>query len=162
MEKELEKIWETIINLDKRVESIEKIIKKTPNIVDIGNEYEKLTTETGIIQDLLKELAYFEDGDFTILTEVNGKNNKEKQLNATLLILTINDICYGVNRMRTQDIKNKLEYMEIGSLTNLSKNLNTLKTHLIQDGKPGSTKSGYKITLPGKKEGVRILNDLSK
>ena len=160
MEDEFKKIWDKLNDLNERIKSIEDSVKKTPNIVDIGNEYEKLITETGINQTMLNEIVYFEEGDFTILSEFPGKNNKEKQTKATLLILTINDICYGVNRMRTQDIKNKLEYMGIGSLTNLSKNLKTLKSYLIPDGK--SSESGYKITLPGKKEGVRILNDLSK
>ena len=158
MEKESDKIWEKIKEMDERINSIEELINISPNITEIGKEYEKLMIETGISQDKLKETIYFDKGDFIILSEIEGENNIEKQINATLLILTISDICYNDNSMKTQDIRRKLEYMGISSLTNLSTNLKTIKTYLISYGR--STASGYKLTLPGKKSGIKILTDI--
>ena len=107
-------------------------------------------------------IVYFEEGNFKIITEIDGKNNKEKQLNATLLILTINDICYGINKIRSQELRNMLEYLGIRSLVNLSTNLKTMKNYIISDGKKASSEYGYKLTLPGKREGIKLLTDLSK
>jgi len=162
MEKELEKIWKKLNNFEERIKLIEDLFKKTPDLKEVGNEYDQLLAETGINIDVLKEIVYFDDSGFTIITEVTGKDNKEKQINATLLILTINDICYGNNSVKSQDLKAKLEYLGIRSLVNLSTNLKTIKNYIIPDGKSGSLDYSYKITLPGKKEGLRILNTFSK
>lgn len=161
MEGETTKIWEKIHEIDDRLKSIEELIKKTPEITEIGNEYEKLITETGIGEEELIETIYFENGSYKIIAEIDGKTNKKKMLNATLLILTINDICYGSNRIRTQDLKKKLEYLGIGSLANLSTNMKSVKRFVIPDGKRGSKEYGYKLTLPGRKEGIRLLSELT-
>ena len=162
MEKELEKIWKKLNNLEERIKLIEDMFIKTPDIKEVVNEYDELLAETGINIDVLKEIVYFDDSGFTIITEVTGKNNKEKQINATLLILTINDICYGNNSVKSKDLKAKLKYLGLRSLGNLSINLRTIKNYIIPVGKSRSPDYSYKITLPGKKEGIRILDAFSK
>lgn len=160
MSTDTKKIWEKMSELDERIKSIERLIEKKPELVESNSNYSKLENKTGISESELKNMIYFEDETFTLLVEIPGKNNKEKMIKGSLILLTIDDICYGSNRMRSQDLRKKLEYAGVGSLAHLSTHIRSIKRLIIPDGKKGSNNFGYRLTVPGKIEGIKIMTEL--
>lgn len=113
----------------------------------------KLSKATRLDEDQLKYVFHFDGDGFTIIAPIKG-NQAEKQLKATLCTLTVNDCMYGKNDITSGDLRSILEELGIGSLTNLSTNLRSQRQFII------AKNSNYKLTHPGKAEGLNIIREL--
>lgn len=123
------------------------------------HKIKKLSEATKLTEDSLKHVFHFEKNDVTLLCKINGNNEREKQLKTTLLILTAYHFLYGKDEILSKNLIEKLKYLGIGSLQNLSRNLKKHK-QFIMVGKGSSTFS-YKITYPGIQKGISIINELT-
>lgn len=130
-------------------------------VESIKNKIKKLSEATGISEDLLKHVFHFEEKDIILLCVVTGNNEREKQLKTTLAILTAYHFCYEKDEIRSKELIEKLKYLGIGSLVNLSTNLKNYKQFIIAVGKQGSSAFSYKITYPGIKKGLSIINEFA-
>ena len=142
-------------------EKVEEKLEEKPKRVEIELEkrIEKLAKSASVTIDKLKQIFDFEEDDLILLT-VGEETEKEKQVQATLLILTGLSYCYGKREIVVADLKRKLERLGIAALQNLSTNLSEYPQFVVPKGKRGSRKFGYKITIPGEKEGLTIIRKL--
>ena len=83
----------------------------------------------------------------------------DMQINAALLILAISHFGYNQDTLKTQFIKEKLEWLGI-SPNNFGRSMNSIKGKIIPKGKPRSNEFSYKITLIGLEEAKKIINNL--
>lgn len=130
-------------------------------VESIENKIKKLSEAAALSKDTLKNIFHFEDDYIILLCNIEGKNEAEKQLKATLVILTAYNHLYDKDRILSKDLVDKLKYLGIGSLVNLSTNLRKYRQYIIPLGKQGSSNFSYKITHPGIQKGLEIINELS-
>ena len=142
-------------------EIVEEELKEKPRRVEIELEksVEKLAKGAGVTRDRLNKIFGFGKDDLTISVEAGGESNKEKQLRATLVILTGLGYCYGKEEIQSPDLGKRLKILGI-PISNLARNLAEHPRFILPLGKPKSPKFQYKITLPGKREGLRIIQEL--
>ena len=160
MDKETRKILE---NHEERIRKLEEFLPKkdltkkpTRNLEEL---IKRLSSEIGIEIDCFYNLFFIDDEEILLLVSPKGKNEAEKQFKATIVILTISDYLFGEDFLQSSILNKKLRKLGIGSLVNLSTNLSKFKQFLIPRGKPKSTKFGFQITIPGKKEGIKIMKE---
>jgi hypothetical protein len=166
--KEIIEIKKILENHEKRIKEIEtrfgqkeeKPIEKIG--VDIEEGIKSLSKEAGINEEQLRNVFDFEKSDLRLITTIGGENETEKQFKAAVCILTAYHYCYGRDEIKSQELRKKFEWLGITSLVNLSANLAKYKQFLIPKGKLKSPDSGYKITLPGIKEGLKNIKKLAE
>ena len=147
----------------KRLESFfeeeEKPIKK----IDVGIEecIIKLSEEAGINEEKIRHVFDFNKKDLNLIKIIKDKKESTKQFKATVCLLTAYHYCYGNDKIKSRDLRKKLEWLGIRSLGNLSINLSQYKQYIIPEGKSRSPEFSYKITYPGIKEGLKIIKELS-
>ena len=122
---------------------------------------EKFSKDVGISEEQLMYIFNFGEDDLGLITVIKGKKESEKQIKATLCILTAYHYCYDSDEIRSQDLRKKLEWLGITSLVHLSLNLTKYKQFIISRGVPKSPNFSYKITYPGIKKGLEIIKELS-
>ncbi len=150
-------------SIDNRLSNIESAIpaKGSFNSTDNANQntgVEKLAHVLQITIDEIYNIISFEGEDnFTFLFEIGGKGEPDKQLRATLCLLTVLYHCFGKDEISSKILNQKLQFWGIKSLSHISNNLKKYKNFLIPKGKAGSSKFSYKITRPGLNEGLKIL-----
>ena len=158
IKKKLEKHERRIIQLEESLtQKREKKIEKD----NFEKKLEKFSIEAKISKEQLRHVFDFEEEGLRLIKTIEGKVESEKQIKATLCILTAYHYCYDSDEIRSQDLRKKLEWLGIGSLVNLSTNLANYKQFIIPKGKPSSSKYSYKITYPGIKRGSEIIKELS-
>jgi len=151
-------------NHEERLRKMEAIIsskgiKKSPNILyDEG--ISNLCKAAKISMNEFHSAFFNKDGALLLIIPPEGKNENEKQLKATLCILTANDYIFNTDFIKSRELLTKLKKLGIKSLGNLSTNMTKHRQLLILEGKSGSHNFGYRITIPGKKEGIRIIKEL--
>lgn len=143
-------------------EKVEEELKEKPKRVEIGLEkgVEKLAKDAGVTRGQLNQIFDLGKDDLTISVEAGGESDKEKQLRATLVILTGFSYCYRKEEIHSIDLKKKLKILGI-PIANLARNLAEYPRFVLSIGKPKSPKFRYKITVPGKREGLRIIRELA-
>lgn len=165
-----EKIKKILENHERRISALERLLlkgkveenlKEIPKRVEIGLEKNmgKLAKSAGIEIDQVKQIYDFEKEDLTLLVEAGGEDVGEKQLRATLVILVGLSYCYEKEEILSGVLGKKLKTLGI-SLANLARNLDEHPRFVLPVGKPKSTKFQYKITVPGKNEGLKIVREL--
>ncbi len=138
-------------------EPLEKKEEKTL----IKDSVEKLAQKTDLTVEELKHIFDFEENDVRIIHPVEGKSEGERQLNATLLYLTVYKYCFGLEEINSGDLRKKLTDLGIGSLVNLSSNLKRYKNYLVHKmSARGATDTSYRITIPGEIRGIKIIKEL--
>lgn len=126
----------------------------------IKDSVEKLAQKTDLTVEELKHIFDFEENDVRIIHPVEGKES-ERQLNATLLYLTVYKYCFGLEEIDSGDLRKKLTDLGIGSLVNLSSNLKRYKNYLVHKMTArGTTDTSYRITIPGELYGIKIIKEL--
>jgi len=164
IEQKINKISKILEDHEKRIRELENIAKKNrfKPPADLNERIKKLFVDVGISEEQLRYVFDFEEDDLNLITSVEGKSEGEKQLSATLCILTGYEYCYGRDTIKSQILRDKLEKLGIRSLANLSTNLSKYPNYIISKGKRKSPNFMYKLTYPGKNEGLRIIKSLSK
>jgi len=148
---------------EKRIEALEGIPQskeKTPEVTSIDAQIKKFCSEIGISKEQLKSVFDISENDVVFITEMTGKNEIERQFNTTVCILTAYHYLFGEDIIKSKDLREKLKWLGIKSLGNLSMNLAKYKKYIIPIGKPASPAFSYKITYPGIKEGLDIIRSL--
>ena len=159
------KIETWLKSIDSRLEKIESnlVLKPTLHSTGIATQsagVEKLANFLNSSpKDILNIINFGEDGEFNFLFNIDGKNEAEKQVNATLCTLTVLYYCKDQEEITTINLKQKLEFLGINLLDNLSHTLKKQKRLVILKGKKGSSKFNYKITQPGLTAGLKILSE---
>jgi hypothetical protein len=165
LENEITKINKKLKGLESRIEKLESFFeqnKEKPNKeinIDIKECLGKLSKASGIEEDKLKNIFYFEKDGLKILSKIKGKKESEKQLKATVSILTVYYYCYGIDKIKATDLTKQLEWLKI-SLANLSRSLSSNRKYLILKGRSRKDYS-YEITFPGRERGLEIIKELS-
>jgi len=158
------KIETWLKSIDLRLTSIEKSIVTNPSSpptitfnLPVGIEklahYLKSTPE-----DILNILSFDADGEFTFLFEIDGNSEPDKQLRATLCILTVSYYCFAKEEMSSKNLIQKLQFWGIKSLSHISHSLKKHNRLIVAKGIAGSSNFSYKITVPGLNEGTKILS----
>lgn len=146
---------------DKQSESI--LSSKTDDTNEEQNVlvYRKLLEKTGIVQDQLENVLNFEKNDFKVVANINGENEIEKQIKASLIILTANYYCYEKEEINSRELASKLRWLGIKSLANLNKNLKRKECQpfIRIVGKGNNT--AYQILNPGLKKGIEIMKEMA-
>lgn len=151
---------------EKRICTLEELCSraKTKSIREgYGDSEQRLrefSEEIGIDVEQLKYVFHFGEEDLTLIAVIKGKKENERQLKATLCILTGYHYYYGEDEIRSQELRKKLRWSGIRSLTNLNSNLKRHRELLIPKGKPGSPEFRYQIIYPGIKKGIEIIKEL--
>jgi predicted HAD superfamily phosphohydrolase len=162
---------EEFSDLKKRVEKLEQKIQelterppKATFISSYEQKIEKFAESIGITIEKLKNVVEidFDNQDIFILKPITGKNEEEKQLKSSLIILTIYKNIFGENEIFSQKLRESLKKLGIKSLINLSTNLSKYKQFIIPKGKRSSKKYKYMLTLPGETKGKELIKELSE
>ena len=141
-------------------EKVEEKLEK-PKRVEIGLEkrVERLAKDVSVTEEKLKNVFNFEEKNLDPIAPVKG-SWQEKQLKATLVILTGLSYCYEKDEILSTHLKGKLGNLKIGSLSQLGPTLLEHPQLIVSKGEGRGT--SYKITVPGKKEGLKIIKELAQ
>jgi len=163
-----------IVQIQKKLEEHEERIRKLETLLQTEKEdararsqplveagSQKLSREAGITEEQLRYVFDFEEEDLNLIQPVHGQNEREKQFRASICILTGYHYCYGRDQIRSEELRKKLEWLGLKSLTNLSTNLSRYKMFIVPKGQPRSPTYGYKITLPGIKRAIETIKELA-
>lgn len=123
---------------------------------------ENFAKVTGSTVEKLCDIFDFDDEDIHILCEIPGKNDAEKQKNASLLYFTSAYYCKGVRECDIKTLNKKMSDLGIKSLGNVSTNLKNFENFFVQKGKKGSAATIYRITNPGLRRGVEFIKNTCK
>lgn len=140
-------------------EKVEEELEK-PKRVEIGLEkrIEKLAKDAGVTVGQLKHIFSFKD-DLGLLVVGEG-TDKEKQLQATLLILTGFSYHYGKEEILSIDLKRRLRKLGIRALGHLTENLSEYSRFILP--KIRGSASTYEMTVRGKEEGLKIIKEFAR
>lgn len=120
-------------------------------------DIKKIAAELRLEKKFLESAIDFDGSDAHILIEIPGKKEWEKQLNATLIIMTLRYV--GKNDREILAINLKKELMDLGIGTaNLATTLKSeASKYITRKTTRGSHDSKYRLTNPGRKRGLEIL-----
>jgi hypothetical protein len=160
-------IREKIRNHEERLSALEEVFhaKNEEKLLEeqkdaFERKLDEFSKEVNVDKERLKHIFDFGEEGLTVTTNIEGKNESERQIKATLCILTAYHFCYGRDKIRAGNLKEMLRWLGIGSLTNLNANLKRNKSLLIPKGKPGSSDFCYQITYGGLEEGKEVIRQL--
>jgi len=113
----------------------------------------------GVTDEQLKQVFDFEDEKLTLLITPTDKKISIKQQKIALAVLTTYKNCYGQEELSVRELNRNIEYVGL-STGNLSTNFKKIKSEIIMKGKPKSTNMTYKVTAPGERRGIKIIQEL--
>ncbi len=156
---EFKKVWEAIGEL--------KDSKATNSNIqeEINSDEEKISrfcSELEIRKEDFNLIFKISEKDVSLKVPIEGKNEAEKQLKTTLVLITVKDSLFEEDFMKSADITIVLKRLGIKSIVNLSTNLNKHSSFLQSKGKPKSKNFGFRITIPGIVEGKKLIKELLK
>jgi len=129
----------------------------------IDGSIRELANKLAITEEDLKHIFEFGETDVRIIAPIEGKSESQRQLNATLLYLTIYKYCFNLKEIKSSELRRKLVDLGIRSLVNLSTNLNQNQSYIWHRmDQRGDTTTSYRITTPGEIEGLRIIKEMKK
>lgn len=165
MSDEIEELRKKIDNHEKRIETLEKIIKFPEESSEkiIKNKCpDNLLKDAGITKKELSHILYFDDKSLEFVCEIKGKNAVEQQFKATLIILTFYHYCKNSDKIKSQELREIFGKANIKSLANLSTNLkkSAYKKFVRPEGISSSPEFSYKITDLGIEKGLEIIKEL--
>lgn len=136
----------------------EKEIVPTKKIKGI----KKLIEDVNVSEEQFYSLFDIEGTKANILDPPKGKNSSEEQFMNSTLLLILNYYLTGSYEMSSSILRKRLEEHGVGSLVNLSTNLNIKKRYILRKaGKKGNTNTFYKLTFPGIKGGLHLIKKLA-
>lgn len=138
-----------------------KIEKSTPRILN-EEGIKKLAKDSRISIEELKTVFDLDDDDFRLVREVNG-STREIHLKSTLLYLTGYKYFYGIDEVPSNELRKQLIIFGIQRDVALSTNLKKFGNYVIhKKGPKGSTKTSYRLSILGLKEGTNLIHDIIK
>jgi hypothetical protein len=160
MDEEIKKILE---DHETRIARLEKNqLKKEegrPSSIPTKITKDKLLQESGLNDDQIQSIFLFGDTDISLIIPPEG-SDREKQLAATLSILTAYNYCLNKNEIKASELLVNLKMLGIGLLTHLAETLKK-EPRYIQFKRKGRKKDTvYKITYPGLERGLEIIRQL--
>jgi len=126
---------------------------------------EKLANDLSVDVEFLDDIFEF-DGGLRVIKHIGGRNEKEKQIKNTLVLLTAHKYYCDMPEITSSELRKQLKELGVGALVNLSTNINEYnikKRHnLILHEKPkrGGKKTTYRISTPGIKEGLKLIKEI--
>ena len=134
-------------------------VEEVKTLNPIKEQIDVLAKKASVNKEDIYHLYDF-DEKVHLLIQPDGKNEGEKQLKATLLILTAYNHYFNEREISSSDLRNMLQDIGITSLVNLSTNLGEHRTLILhKKGKKGSTKTYYRITIPGLQKGYSLIKE---
>lgn len=129
----------------------------------VEGSIQELVNKLSIKEEDLKHIFEFGETDIRIIAPIGGKSESRRQLNATLLYLTIYKFCFDLKEIRSTELRRKLLDLGIQSLVNLSTNLKQNQNYIWHRmDQRGDTTTSYRITTPGEIEGLRLIKEMKK
>jgi hypothetical protein len=159
--KKVTNIEEMLIQIKENNFSFDDNKRKESNYVDkeqVNNS--DLEKRLNLPVEKINNLIHFENNDVVLLFNIPGKSNNEKQINATLLILTLTKLKFNKDEIASKELTKKLKTLGIGSLSILSNNLKQQRQYFVTSGAKGSINFSYKITIPGLNKGIELFKNL--
>jgi hypothetical protein len=121
---------------------------------------DSLATALNVEIDRLNEIIDFSPNEFHIIAPIPGGSHKERQQNATLLILTTNYYCTSEREMGAKVLAAMMRDLGIKSLANLALNLKNFENFIVKKGEQGDPRTNYRITDPGLRRGLDLIREL--
>ncbi len=121
------------------------------------NPIGKLAKYCEISENKMRNVLDYENGKFTILKKSIGDSIAEKQVNASLCILTAWEIGMNIHWRKVTELTSSLRDIHI-DIKHLGENLTTRKDYFSTKGKLLGTR--YHITTKGIEKGVELLKSL--
>lgn len=141
--------------IDVNPTEIKKHIKEQNGL----SEFIKLTE---ISQEELSKIFDFEEKVINLLVHPRGDNEGEKQITATILLLTAYYYYFNEPEISSSELRQKLLDVGVTSLVNLSTNLKLYPNLLVhKKSKKGSTNTCYRITIPGLELGRSLIRRIA-
>ena len=153
---EFQKVWKAI----EALKGERPISLHSVELKDENNKIFRLCKELGIEKEDLDSKIKINGGNVSLIVPIDGKNEAEKQLRTTLVLMSIRDLLFEEDFMKSADIAVVLKRLGVKSIANLATNLNKSTDLLRPDGKPKSKNFGFRITIPGVMEGKKIIRGL--
>jgi len=113
-----------------------------------------------LTMDKIYSVINIVDNKILLLRGWKGSSNRESQVKATLLFLTINKLLYSLDEINSTKFRKRLldAGVPIKNLSTTLKNYFKYITH--RRGPIGSTKTSYRITSLGFQKGLMLLKDI--
>ncbi len=165
MNKEIEKIKETLKNHEKRIKFLEeeKSMKSTvQGAAPVeGTGIEKLAEKVGTDVEKLKGLFDTENHTLTLL-RVTGKDEAEKTKRISLIVLLGYKYFFGNEKVLSKEIRRNVAENRI-PINNFATYLNEMIPSLARRiGKLKSPTTTYKLTPLGEAEAKEIIKEMCK
>lgn len=163
---EIENILKRLNEHEKRINDLEDQIKLSEKAIEVNEESNNLEfprnlcERAGIDEIQLGHIFYYEDDKLEFVCPIEGGSDGEKQFNGTISVLTFYHFWKGMDKLKSQDIREILKTEKNFPVNNFSKNLQKTeyKKYIRPDGVKGSHDFSYKITNPlGIEKGLEIL-----
>ncbi len=161
IKKEFEKVWKKLGDIEGKINeknfSQEKQELKSPEDNNFEEKILKFCNELDIERKDFDLICYLRNKEIFLLKPIEGKNESERQVKTSLVLLTIKDSLFDDDFIGSSEISTVLMKLGIKSISNLSTNLNKERRFFIPEGVKASKKFGFRITVPGKIEGKKII-----
>lgn len=144
-----------------RIQELEKILigEGKEERYPIGKpkeEIKRLAEKIGVFEDDIEKIFDLEEGSLT-LVKITGKEDREKTINATLLVLLGYKYFFRNNEVLSQEIRRNVAENRI-PLNNFATHLKDITPSLIRrKGKLKSPNTTYKLTTLGEAEAKELL-----
>lgn len=165
MNKEIEKIKETLKNHEKRIKSLEEeksMRSTTQGAAPVkGTGIEKLAEKVGTDVEKLEELFDTENHTITLL-RITGKDEAEKTKRISLIVLLGYKYFFGNEKVLSKEIRRNVAENRI-PINNFATYLNEMIPSLVRRiGKLKSPTTTYKLTPLGEAEAKEIIKEMCK
>jgi len=114
----------------KRLKSKTNFVEEKKILQPIKEQIEVLAEKAGVKKDELYKIYDF-DEKIHLIIQPDGKNEGEKQLKSTILILTAYNHYFNEREISSSDLRNMLQDVGITSLVNLSTNLSEHRSLIL-------------------------------
>jgi len=152
--------------IEKRLNKLELPVHQDKKISKVAETLEekikKLCDDAKIERRDFDDIFFIKENQINILVPIDGKKESDKHLKVVLLILTVNDYLLETDFIKSSDLGKILKKLGISSIVNLSTNLSKKRKFLLPEGKAKSKNFGFRITIPGKYEGLKIIKELAE
>lgn len=120
---------------------------------------QKLSKLTDIDINKLEQIFNFKEDDFEFMNPIIGEKSIDKQVKATLIILTIYYITYEKDEIPSKELGKHLRWLGTGAYSHISENIRNECNDLIEI-KGTAPNLSYKINLNGIQEGKKMIIEL--
>ena len=138
-------------DISKNNKTVVEEIEAVPTSINI----DEIARKIGIDETKLRELFDIGQNKIYLLGDATGTNASDKVKNASLMILTLYDYIFG-RAMKTTELREALKNAGL-PLENLGTILKEERSLIIRIGKPKSPNMEYRLTQPGKREGLKLI-----